>query len=366
MASKIKKNGRIRWVGRVQKQGVIRQKLLDSKTEALAWEAEQRKADWSRTDTDCSLIEWANKYLDYSKRFRTRTYIRKRSAFKVFFSAKKGNKKLINPNSSAKLLSPSAVLEVLELQARNRTPNAANADRKELVAAWNWGIKYLNLPQPNPCAVEKFPEVRHSRYVPPMEDFMKVLGVAKGQDKVMLLTYLHLGARRSEVFRLVWADVDFPKKRIRLSTRKRQDGTLEHDWLPMTDELTKALAWWKQQNMFPGQANVFGQVVSMSANAFGEPFRDRSQFMKGLCQKAGVQPFGFHAIRHLTASTLYEMGQPISVIQVVLRHRSPNTTAQYLKTLGLEETREALDAFSLRLSQVLPTNATELTIETAV
>ena len=106
----------------------------------------------------------------------------------------------------------------------------------------------------------------------------------------MLLTLWHLGARRGEVFRLQWDDVYFEKRRIRLSTRKRQDGTLEYDWLPMTHELSEFLSRWKRKGMFPFQANVFGQVMSygISETTHGEPLTERNQFMNGLCKKAGV------------------------------------------------------------------------------
>jgi integrase len=65
--------------------------------------------------------------------------------------------------------------------------------------------------------------------------------------------------------------------------------------------------------------------------------------MKRLCKKAGVKPFGFHAIRHLTASILYRKGYSVAHIQGVLRHQNPNTTSRYLKSLGLEQVREALE-----------------------
>ena len=79
---------------------------------------------------------------------------------------------------------------------------------------------------------------------------------------------------------------------------------------------------------------------------FGKPFKYRLQFMRRMCKKAGVQPFGFHAIRHLTASILYGLGYELAAIQSVLRHQSPSTTERYLKTIGVERVREALEDLS--------------------
>ena len=78
-------------------------------------------------------------------------------------------------------------------------------------------------------------------------------------------------------------------------------------------------------------------------NTVGKPFLHRQHLMERLCNKAKVKPFGFHGIRHLTASILYKKGYPLAVIQAILRHANPNTTARYIHSLGLEETREALE-----------------------
>jgi integrase len=159
---------------------------------------------------------------------------RKVTLFKLFFEK-------VDPTAPVRKLKPADVMAYILDQKEARSGNAANKDRKNLVAAWNWGMKYMNppLPGPNPCLVDRMPEVREPRYVPPEEDFWKVYAVAEGQDKVMLLVFLHLAARRGEVFRLTWADVDFGNNRAILWTRKRMGGSFEYDWLPMTAELSK-------------------------------------------------------------------------------------------------------------------------------
>jgi hypothetical protein len=88
----------------------------------------------------------------------------------------------------------------LDHQYAHRSGYAANCDRKNLAAAWKWGAK--NLPgfpvQHNPFeAVERYPE-EQCPLIPPLEDFMSVIDMATGQDRVMLLTFFHLGARRGE------------------------------------------------------------------------------------------------------------------------------------------------------------------------
>lgn len=66
-----------------------------------------------------------------------------------------------------------------------------------------------------------------------------------------------LAARRSEIFRLQWTDVDFQNSRIRLGTRKRRDGTLEFDWLPVNTELIKQLQWWHGNRAYKDSPYAF-------------------------------------------------------------------------------------------------------------
>lgn len=355
MPSKITKRGKVRWLGCVKKNGTRQQALFETKADALAWEANIRKAlerEAGETVTEFSLLEWSDEYLDFSKqRHGILTYKEKRDVFRRFF-------KSVSPDTSVFRLQPKDALSYLQRQASLRSGYAANKDRKNLLTAWSWGMKYHGFPSNPFAAVDKFPEVRTPRYVPQEEDFMKVFDLAQGQDRVMLLAFLHTAGRRSEIFRLRWDEADFKNNRVRLWTSKRRGGDREYDWLPMTSELKEALLWWWETRPDKTSPYVF---VSLDKTPFceeyyGKPFTKRNHFMGKLCEKAGVKPFGFHAIRHLTASGLYRKGYPVATIQAILRHKSPNTTERYLRTLGLEDTREALESISVRSAKIIPFN----------
>ncbi|WP_054033657.1 tyrosine-type recombinase/integrase [Desulfatitalea tepidiphila] len=333
-----------KWYAQVRKEGQKCERVFLTKKEAVDWEVEMRKkpvSEWSgRTDTVC-LNDWAQKYLDFSRpSFSHNTYVEKRSLFKRLF-------KILDPDMPVSKLKPALLMEYIVEQKEQRSGNASNRDRKNLVAAWNWGMKYMDppLPGPNPCLVERMPEIRQPRYVPPDEDFWKVYALAEGQDKVMLLAFLHLAARRSEIFRLTWEDIDFANNRVRIWTRKRHGGTYEYDWLPMTKELRKSMRWWWENRPIKDKPHVFLCLdkTEFCRDYLGEPFRYRIHFMRRLCERAGVKVFGFHAIRHFSASLLFKLGYEVAVIQTILRHKSPNTTERYLRSIGLERVREALE-----------------------
>jgi integrase len=278
-------------------------------------------------------LEWANKYLAYSKQKHSeKTLQGKVLSFKLFLKLTKA----ANLNS----ITPAMAMSYLQEQSKVRSGYAANKDRKNLAAAWKWGEAYLDgFPIiANPfLKAEKFKEDRSTRYVPPEKDFWKVVDAATGQDKTMLLALFYLGARRGEIFRLKWDDIDFINNRVRLGTHKTRDGSMKYDWLPLAQELKASLISWKEGSRFKNQWVFTIQHDTPSPyNQPGEPYKLRSLFMKDLCKKAEVKPFGYHAIRHLHASILFNEGSELSTVQRQLRHASPTTTVRYLRTLGYE------------------------------
>ena len=344
------KKGRQRYRAVVEIQGIRRTKLFPGNGQksykaALRWEDKTRESIRESLESgepttptgSLTLHDWATAYLDDQKaRVSGKTYEEKRFALKLLI-AHFGDK------TQVKNFGKPEALNFLRKQKEERSANAANKDRKNLATAWNWARDFLHgMPDshPNPfLAVRKFPTQKTPRYVPPAEDFWAVMDQAEGQDKLMLMAFLHLAARKSEIFGLRKSDVQLEMGRVRLWTKKRQGGEMEGDWLPMTNELKRELSKWLNNHPYPWSEYVFVQLYDSPSGWHkpGHPFKERQRFMKNLCAKANVREFGLHAIRHFSAATLYRAGYKIWFIQRILRHKHPRTTETYLESLGMTD-----------------------------
>jgi len=317
-----------KWRAKKMIHGVVKTKVFDTKQEAKKWEAVQEAADWSAKDSatrTISLAEFATAYLDMAKdRFARTTYNEKALAFRHLFKA-------VHPTAPPEALTATTALEVLRKISLEVSSKSANNARKNYLAAWEWGRKFYGLPALCPFKeVDRFPANETPRYVPSETDFWRVYEAALPTDRAMLLLTLHTGARRGEVFKLKWSDVDLTGRKIRLGTRKTGHGGIEYSWVPMTTELQTALGYHKLHGIRKGEDYVFPSPRTRIA------FKNRCRWIKALCKKAGVKPFGFHAIRHLSATILAHEGLDIPSVQAILRHKNPNTTARYIKSLGVQ------------------------------
>lgn len=339
------------WLGRV----VINGRQVDSKvfpagrmkgpewTEAKNWEVQRKKellAAQGKPETlsGCELLlAWGERYLAFVERTMSRsTSIEKKTVMKAFFSHCR-EEGIFSLAAVSKPMLMQWLLDVSE----ERGPDRANRYRKNLLAAWHWGMESVEgFPQEPPLLerIKPFPVDAGERYVPPEEDVIKVLNEAHGQDLVMLLTYYYTGARRGEVFRLTWADVNLDEARIRLVDHKAGNGRQRVRWLAMHPELVRALAWWRDARPLQVE-NVFMQL--QNAAALGQPFTQRNRLMPLLCERAGVRSFGFHALRHKAASIAFEAGG-LNAAQILMGHTRATTTDRYVRSAGLYSRQDVI------------------------
>lgn len=326
MAHQLKDGRKKCWVGQKIIQGKKRTKTFYTKESAEEWESHQEKQRPPSLDTD-SLHSWAIHYLNYAKkRFVHKTFLGKKRALKLFL-----NHPEVNHQMPVNALERRLTLNVLTDLDDEFGGTAANNYKKDLHAAWEWGIEFLDFPELNPFRrIPKFAPRRKPRYVPPEKDFWDVYEVATGQDRRMLITYLHTAARRGELFRLKWIDVDFSRKAIKLTSRKNKSAEWVYRWIGMSEDVISALR--EQKECTGKREHVF------ISHRTSEPFVTREKMMPQLCGKAGIEtPFGLHSIRHLAASIMASLNVPLPDIQQILGHTSLTTTEIYIKSLNVQQ-----------------------------
>jgi integrase/recombinase XerD len=182
--------------------------------------------------------------------------------------------------------------------------------------------------------------IKEPERLPPVlspEEVKRVLTMATSLKARAMLTLAYgCGLRASEVVRLRAGDIDSEQKIIRIvQSRGRKD---RHVMLP--PEVLKLLRqWWKVRPtasdngvgpehrwLFPGRS----QYRPMTTRQFSRLFKEAAK-------AAGLRKtVPLHSLRHSFATHLLERGRDIRVIQALLGHSKPETTARYSRVaIGL-------------------------------
>ncbi|MGO9137287.1 MAG: tyrosine-type recombinase/integrase [Syntrophales bacterium] len=316
---------RKKWKGVVKRGKERFSRLFQTKTEAKAWEVEKSdELEYPKleTETGMDFLTACNEYLDFANlKFSSNTYGEKKKLCGDL--AKKWGKVDVDD------ISPPMVLKHLEERAHKVSDNTWNRDRKNLLAMFNWLRKIHGIRHNPVINIDRMPEERKPEYIPPGEDIDRVMMVASGQDRVMLKCYYYTFARKSEIFDWTWEDINFEKEWYRLWTRKRLHGDRQADYFPLPEgsELYRELMW-QWNNRDKNSPYVFTEPET------GEKFTHRNKFLRGLCKKAGVKPFGFKALRKYGPSVLNDIHKvSIKKLQRLLRHKTQTTTEIYLKKI---------------------------------
>jgi len=221
----------------------------------------------------------------------------------------------------------------------------ANKELRSLRSLFNFGKKQSWITVDPSAGIESLPVEKKVKYIPPLEDIFKVIAVAEPDTQDYLWTIRETMARVSEVNRLTWDDVNLEEQCLLLYTRKKRGGHLTPRKVPMTERLYKLLSR-RYAGREPRMPWVFWHtyVSKKTGKRCEGPYARRKRLMKGLCEKADVRCFQFHALRHSGASVMDSLGVPIGSIQRILGHEHRTTTEMYLQSLG-ESERQAMAMF---------------------
>ena len=152
-----------------------------------------------------------------------------------------------------------------------------------------------------------------------IEEIDRLLNNCSDHIRPIILTAIHTGLRRSELFRLEWSDVDFERECI-VVTAKGEEHTKNYlnRELPMTDQLIECLKGIQVKGNW-----VFSKD---DGSRFSGWVRKSIETAR---KKAGIQRFTLQSLRHTFASHLVMEGVDLPTVQKLMGHSKITTTMIY-------------------------------------
>jgi integrase len=231
-------------------------------------------------------------------------------------------RRLILPALGRKKLSHVRNRDVENLIRRisEQTPVQANRCIASIRHVYNTAIKW-ELATYNPVkGIEKNPETPRHRYLDRREwsRFMQALEAREDTPSTLAIHFLLLtGARRGEVFKATWDQIDFDEMAWTKPSSHTKQKRLHR--VPLSDVavavLRRAKAISTGPQVFPG--------------AGGNALTDIKRTFRSICDEAAIDGFRLHDLRHSFASALVSRGTSLPIIGGLLGHTQVSTTARY-------------------------------------
>lgn len=150
---------------------------------------------------------------------------------------------------------------------------------------------------------------------------------------------LHTGARRGEIFRLRWCDVDEQAGIVLIGKSKNDEGRS----IPMNPTVKALLADLKARRQIG--------CVPIFPNKHGKVRDNMQSAWENALKRAAIEDFHFHDLRHTFASQLIQAGASLAEVQKLLGHKSITMTMRYAH-LCHEQTTEAVRKLDERINSI--------------
>lgn len=136
--------------------------------------------------------------------------------------------------------------------------------------------------------------------------------------KPMVLVSLNTGMRRGELFDLKWSAVNFQTKTITAAGATTKTSDTRH--IPMNKETVRVLEDWKK---------LAGKSRYVFPSQEGGRLEDVKSAWLRLLERAEIEGFRWHDMRHDFASRLVMAGVPLNTVRDLLGHADIKMTLRY-------------------------------------
>jgi integrase len=193
------------------------------------------------------------------------------------------------------------------------------------------------------------------------EEVQKLLMVAKTfefDEYMAVFILLRTGLRKGELLALTWDDIDFDNKLMTINKNRNHLGTFppktkkSNRVISMDNKLTKELKrfqLWQAKNKLQFGRYQFNNYVMV--DRYGVPYHEWkiNRILSDMAERANLNKFGPHALRHTHAVMLLESGVDIKTVSDRLGHTKINMTAD----VYLHVSRKHEDEAVLKLEKYL-------------
>lgn len=184
-----------------------------------------------------------------------------------------------------------------------RGVHAANGHCDRVLMAWNWG-RARGLVPDRPLRLRRLKAEKKAKPIPTPEELELVRRQLPLDERGRMVRLgMMTGARVGELAALTLDDLDFERRRIRLS------GKTGPRWFPLDDEACRELSSWP----WTEGETAWGRTFHSIRNAATAVLRDA-------CEAAGVGPYTFHALRRAFIADARQAGIDLETLASIMGH----------------------------------------------
>ncbi|HJS88960.1 MAG TPA: site-specific integrase [Steroidobacteraceae bacterium] len=214
--------------------------------------------------------------------------------------------------------------EVIAPKAHKRSGGTVNRYIACLSHALSFAVKERRLLERNPVSdISRKKEPRgRTRFLTDEERAALLEACAKSEWpplQTLVLLAITTGARKGELIRLKWSDIDLKNGRALVRETKND----EQRTLPLAGKALEALRALKLQNSARSEW-VFAQPSGLPG-----PYEHFDAHWYAALEAAAISDFHFHDLRHTTASMLAAQGASLLEIADVLGHKTLAMVKRY-------------------------------------
>ncbi|MBI2378383.1 MAG: tyrosine-type recombinase/integrase [Deltaproteobacteria bacterium] len=145
-----------------------------------------------------------------------------------------------------------------------------------------------------------------------------------------ILWGLKTGCRQGEIWALERDQIDLQRARVRIDRAvwRKHVGLPKHDKIRDVDLPPNLVAFLKEHlRVVPLSSRIVFPKTGKGSQIRQE--RKASTGLTRACERAGIEPIGWHVLRHTYASRLVMRGVPLNVVQELLGHADIRETMRY-------------------------------------